>query len=935
MEQVTDTNVQSPNPIQTEESPQVEEEKSESLEPKAAALDTLPKSAGSTDLENELANLNGSDGGAGLDELSSLEQEIAKLHNIRPPDAVTEAADTATPSDGTDNGGSETRLACEDPTSGSPTVEDGHGTSGNGQAKESPLEEVDLIALLKGTDTSHEQHSTQDKSALEKALSELDGIAGEGDMGVTIEGEGQFEIIEIDDDEESTSRKASPKVPVSKPSKPKASTTASISKHKLSPEQARAVALEQMAGLKPKSRRKEPPPVVKPVDIVSSLNEDWDDYDSEEDNPTSAISNSAVVTEVPPTQLVIKKPPLPVKKAPSPVKASLKSPILLNNKISGVKVMLKTVTQKQLTATTSQVVENPKPAVVMSTPNETEEPTMGFKRMRVVKKKIIWDPDVPETKKSFSQYASTKPNVKASSPVPPASKTIVKSISPNQTIKKDLLPKKRAATPTARSSKASTPVGETERSLSPVKRRAQTPSSGLANGGVQKKKKVSEIDRLMGDEGAANMIHAVEHEQREMSGGEVSNKPLMRKRAMTITGRNQTPRAVGEPSTPKKETVLSATKRSATAVDSVFTKANANTSASKPRPSDSWDYVYKQRASEESMIMRRRSNSSYSSNASVSRNSLDNKPGASNLSDDAAEGNDPSFKFLKPVNKTNQRGGEDALLHTLANDMKVNHGSDLVVLRKVNKVAHLEIHAHRGKSGHTYSRQLLEQLNDTLSSIARKSEFNTVLLTAEGSQFCQGIDCQEFVQGSIEKRKEKASQMSLALKTYLRTLATFPKPLVAGIVGNLINLGVMQLPFADYVVAADDCCFQTNYAKLGQLPEGYALWHGHEKVSSEVNSRLILLGERLYASELLGPQSFVGKICKARNVTNEALAIAKQISTSSAEMYRTLKKINHSVTNAVKFPRLDEELKVIGEQWLTPSCLANFKTYINDVDFRV
>jgi len=75
-------------------------------------------------------------------------------------------------------------------------------------------------------------------------------------------------------------------------------------------------------------------------------------------------------------------------------------------------------------------------------------------------------------------------------------------------------------------------------------------------------------------------------------------------------------------------------------------------------------------------------------------------------------------------------------------------------------------------------------------------------------------------------------------------LATFPKPLVAGIVGNLINLGVMQLPFADYVVAADDCSLETNYAKLGQLPEGYALWHGHGKVSSQVvNSHQLLQGE--------------------------------------------------------------------------------------------
>ncbi|EDW95120.1 uncharacterized protein Dyak_GE19710 [Drosophila yakuba] len=932
MEQVTDTAATAPEPSQAEK-PLQGVETSETLEPNTAALKTLSESAGPTDLEDELANLNGSEEGPGLDELSTLEQEIAKLHNIRPPDAASEAKESVTPSGGENNSGLESRMAPKEIKSGSPIIEDGHDASGNGQSSDSPLEEVDLIALLKGTDTSHGQPTGEEKCALEKALSDLDGVGEDVDVGVTIEGEGQFEIMEIDDDEgESSCRKASPKVPVSKPIKSNSLT--SISKHKLSPEQARAVALEQMAGLKPKSRRKEPPPpppVVKPIDIVSSLNDDWDDYDSEEDKPASSLVTEVITLS--PAQVITKKPPMPVKRVTSPVKRNPNSPILLNNKISGVKVMLKTVSQKQLAASLSPAVEQSKPTVVVSPSKDTEEPTTGFKRMRVIKRKIIWDPDVPETKKSFAQYASTKATGKASSPAPPTPKTTVKSISPTTTTKKEVAPKKRSATPTARSSKAGTPIGGTERGPSPVKRRAQTPNTGLANGGTQKKKKVSEIDRLMGDEGAANMIHAVEHEQRELSGGEVSNKPLMRKRAMTITGRNQAARVAVEPTPPKKESAHSANKRTPAAADSVFTKTSANTSTSKPRASDSWDYVYKQRASEESMIMRRRSNSSYSSNASVSRNSLDNKPGAANLSDDAGEGSDPSFKFVKPVSKSNQRGGEDTSSHTLANDMKANNGSELVCLRKVNKVAHLVIHTQRGKFGHTYSRQLLEQLNDTLSSVARKGEFNTVLLTVEGPQFCQGIDCQELIQGSLEKRKDTASQLAVALKCYLRTLATFPKPLVAGIVGSLVNLGVMQLPFADYVVASDDCCFETNYAKLGQLPEGYALWHGHQKVSSEVHSRLFLLGERLFATELLGPHSFVDKICKTRNVNEEALAIAKQISTSSAEMYRTLKKVNHSAINATKFPRLDEELKVIGEQWVTANCLANFKSYLNDVDF--
>lgn len=953
MAQVTeaDTQVDKPEPLQSPEN-------AEKRQPNTKA----EAKNGETSLEDELAALNGKDApeddGPGIDELTSLEQEIAKMHSIRPA-ATSKKGDACSVGGAAENGGTGDADEISHLASKSTLHDKGQDSSGSGQAGESPLEEVDLIALLKGTDTSHENEKDREDekpSGLEKTLSKLDNV----DVGVTIEGEGQYEIMEIDDDDSIAGSSSSPKPSASaKPHSSVRSVSSSSSKPKLSPEQARAVALEQIAGLssqKTRPRKEQPPatisPVMKAKDIVSSLNDDWDDYDSDDDVAVSVPQASV------PAPLVAKKSPSPVKKLLSDSNKSSNAGYTANNKqlISSVKVMLKTVTQKQLDQTLKPiVVEKP---TVSAAPKVVAEPTTGFKRMRVIKRKIIWDPDVPETGKSFAQYASSK-SVRTSvsptrapsptpaptpapapAPVPKTLKVRVKATSPTLPIKKEAVAKKaRASTPkeltTSTKAAAQSKALEVTRPSTPAKRRSQTPNTGLANGSTQKKKKVSEIDRLMGDEGAANMIHAVEHEQREMSGGEVPNKPLMRKRAMTITGRNSNAATTQEQTaTAKKETTsANATKSSAKrAADAVFSKTppSKDTPGSKSSASDSWDYVYKQRASEESMIMRRRSNSSYSSNASVSRLSLDNKPGGNVLSDDAAERSDPSFKFLKPTNK-NQRGVESST-HTLANDLKANNGQ-LVTLQKRDKVGHLVIHAQRGKSGYTYSSQLLEKLSETLNIVARSNDYNTVLLTVQGQQFCQGIDCNELVQGSLDKRRNSASQLAQALKTYLRTLATFPKPVVAGVVGNLKNLGVMQLPLVDYVVAADDCCFETHYAKLGQLPEGYALWHNNEKVASDLHSRLFLLGEKLTTSDILGAKSFIDRTCKARTVNDEAMGVAQHISKTSADTYRTLKKLNHSACNAAKFPRLDEELKIIAEQWSSANCLANLKRYLSDADF--
>lgn len=40
----------------------------------------------------------------------------------------------------------------------------------------------------------------------------------------------------------------------------------------------------------------------------------------------------------------------------------------------------------------------------------------------------------------------------------------------------------------------------------------------------------------------------------------------------------------------------------------------------------------------------------------------------------------------------------------------------------------------------------------------------------------------------------------------------------------------MQLAFFDVVVAGDKCTYETPYTKMGQVPEGYAVWNSLNKI---------------------------------------------------------------------------------------------------------
>lgn len=61
-------------------------------------------------------------------------------------------------------------------------------------------------------------------------------------------------------------------------------------------------------------------------------------------------------------------------------------------------------------------------------------------------------------------------------------------------------------------------------------------------------------------------------------------------------------------------------------------------------------------------------------------------------------------------------------------------------------------------------------------------------------------------------------------RNFLQTMATFNKPLVAAIHGDMVGLGVTMLPLFDVVIAQDSSTFQTPYGILGHLPEAMKIF---------------------------------------------------------------------------------------------------------------
>lgn len=151
----------------------------------------------------------------------------------------------------------------------------------------------------------------------------------------------------------------------------------------------------------------------------------------------------------------------------------------------------------------------------------------------------------------------------------------------------------------------------------------------------------------------------------------------------------------------------------------------------------------------------------------------------------------------------------------------------------------------------------MKSVCEVLNNLSTDKNCKLVLLLAANDTFCNGLDYLSLIQPTAEKRKSAAKELAGAVmygfffsihtygiylmsfmffyiifkRNFFHTIATFKKPIVAGVSGHAVGIGVTFLPLFDMVFASDKASFETNYNKIGQIPEGCSILSSTNRVT--------------------------------------------------------------------------------------------------------
>jgi len=158
---------------------------------------------------------------------------------------------------------------------------------------------------------------------------------------------------------------------------------------------------------------------------------------------------------------------------------------------------------------------------------------------------------------------------------------------------------------------------------------------------------------------------------------------------------------------------------------------------------------------------------------------------------------------------------------------------------------------------------------DALAQAESDAATRVVLIQGHETIFSAGNDIGDFL------NKPPAGADSHVTR-FLRTIATFPKPLVAAVCGPAVGVGTTMLLHCDLVYAGDNAAFSMPFVNLGVVPEAASTFLLPRMLGYHRAAEALMLGEPFFAEAAL-EVGLVNRVLPPTEANGYAQGVARKL----------------------------------------------------------
>ena len=230
----------------------------------------------------------------------------------------------------------------------------------------------------------------------------------------------------------------------------------------------------------------------------------------------------------------------------------------------------------------------------------------------------------------------------------------------------------------------------------------------------------------------------------------------------------------------------------------------------------------------------------------------------------------------------------------------------------------LSVALHRPSKKNALDRDMYCALTEALVTAQQDPSIRVVVLSGSGGDFTAGNDLGDFL-NFLE------SPETFPALTFVRTLALFPKPIVAAVTGAAIGIGTSMLFHCDLVFASSDAIFSMPFINLGLVPEAGVSLLAPMRLGTARATQALLLGEAFSAQQAL-EMGLVNAVTSPGGVKEMAIEASSRLAEKDPFALNATRRLMRGEPEKL-LAQIDKEAELFVSSLQAPSTQARLKAF--------
>jgi 2-(1,2-epoxy-1,2-dihydrophenyl)acetyl-CoA isomerase len=198
-------------------------------------------------------------------------------------------------------------------------------------------------------------------------------------------------------------------------------------------------------------------------------------------------------------------------------------------------------------------------------------------------------------------------------------------------------------------------------------------------------------------------------------------------------------------------------------------------------------------------------------------------------------------------------------------------------------------------------------------------------ITGQGRGFCAGAN----IAGRGAEGAANLPVLGRAEAVYhplIRRLRDFDRPIVVGVNGLCVGIGLAMTLQADYVVAAETAYFSTPFAKLGSGPDGGLTWMLPRVIGPLRARRMLMMLERVSAADARD-WGLVAEVLAADGFAEAAKAVALRFANGPTVALSEMRRLLIDAQRAEFDSHLEAEVRALARTFRSKDNVAAMRAF--------